>query len=145
MKYRVRNNQNKFVYRTTIDAAVKVAAAKGSIVEAQESVYWHEVGLAYGGKFYDSRKYVDAFKLLKGWNGSFQHPQLGFRSIVEKGEIEFPARQCGLDNCLTWAKQTGAIRPGDRWNMDYKTGVYHYVATDYGRELAEIIRELFYV
>lgn len=144
MKYRVRNNDGKLCYRKSIDGAVKVAADKGSIVECHTGYGrpWHQIGLAFKGVFYDSRKYVDAFKLFKGWRGPTGRPKFGFAVLVGQGEIQFPMKQCGLDNSLSWAKQVLAIRPGDLYDDSYD-GVYHYVVTDYGRELAGIIRELF--
>ena len=138
MRYRVRNNVRKFMYRTTIEAATKVAADKGAIVEAEGcSGDWAPIGLAFDGTFYDSRKYVDAFTLLTKWH-YHSRPEFGFGNISQAGAIEFPLKYCGLDNILAEAKQVQAIRRVDR-NRNY-----YYVLTDYGRELARIIRDLFF-
>lgn len=146
MKYRARNNDGKYVYHETIQGVVKVAAEAGSIIGVK--LYpghdtWSEIGLAFGGKFYDSVKYIDAFNLFHGWYARTSPQEFAFANIVEAGEIEFPVRQCGYDNLLNWARTAKAIRPGNRWSSDCRAGVYHYVVTDYGRELAVIIRALF--
>jgi len=148
MKYRIRHGQGDTCYRKKLDSIVRNAEAGGSIVEcnAYEGKYWvnnwEPIGIALDGRFYDSVKFVHAFDLSKVW-GNMNRPKFGFANILKEGEIEFDYKFTGLTNLLSTPLKVHAIRFGERFNPTMDGGKYHYVVTDYGRELGNIVRVVF--
>lgn len=152
MRYRVRKldqyGGEDFTYRKTLKAAVKNANPKGAIVWQQEDQYarWEAIGVAFEGEFLPGQEWVDAFRLSKAWEGHWSHTsawdqKLKFKAVAEAGEIKFPYRYCGLDNHLCTPKRVGAIERGPDFNDDYHNGQYHYVVTDYGRKLIDLLQK----